>query len=214
MKLVVFITFICCFSCTKERKPTAQKENIGYKMYLKTGDIVFRESNQTKHLIFKEIHNTILNDCGVVEIDDENVWVWFVDQRVKRLPIHIWLRSGTDVYFAATRYAEHNSLIPSKFKLAMIRFKGRPEDYKYKWESKAVYNAEFVRKLYSKILNTEITTLENKYLYRNGTSKVEFKNLVTPYQLYTSPYFVEVFNSFPKQNDSVENNNEPIISNQ
>jgi len=77
-----------------------------------------------------------------------------------------------------------------------------------------VYNAEFVRKLYSKILNTEITTLENKYLYRNGTSKVEFKNLVTPYQLYTSPYFVEVFNSFPKQNDSVENNNEPIISNQ
>lgn len=192
----------------------SKKKNAGYKLYLKSGDILFRESHSPHNKLFTEITESVLNDCGVVEINDENVWVWHVDKRVNKLPIDEWLSKGATNYFVASRFSDHNALIGAKLKLALIRFKGRPQDFKYDWNTKAVYHAEFVRKLYGKIIGMEVTTLENQYLYRNGTSKVEFKNLVTPYQLYQSSFFVEVFNSFPQEKETIEENtSDSIISN-
>ena len=190
--LIILFIFLSCAP-----KNSALK-NAGYKIYLKTGDVIFRESSKMQHQIFTKISGTAINDCGIVEITDENVFVWFVSRNVKRIPIDEWLRLGKTPYFISSRLSDYNAIIGVKLKLALIRFKGIPEDFKYKWETKAVYNAEFVRKIYTKVIGTEITTLESQYIYNKGGSKKEFKNIVTPYQIYTSPFFVEAFNSFPK----------------
>ena len=210
MKFTLVIFFLYSF-CDK---PDEKVKNFGYKVYLKSGDILFRESASIQNKLFSEISESVLNDCGVVEINDENVWVWHVDKRVKRIPIDEWLLKGKSPYFVASRFADYNALISAKLKLALVRFKGRPEDFKYNWNSKAVYNAEFVRKLYTRIIGMEVTTLENQYIYRNGTSKVEFKNLVTPYQIYSSSFFTEVFNSFPQtKKETTEEGEDSIVSN-
>lgn len=206
---ILFLVFSFC-----ESNDSAIK-NAGYKIYLKTGDIIFRESPLIQHQIFTKINEAMINDCGIVEITDENVFVWFTSRNVKRVPIDQWLALGKTPYFSATRLTDYNAIIGVKLKLALVRFKGIPEDFKYKWESKAVYNAEFVRKVYTKVLNTEITTLESQYIYNKGGSKKEFKNIVTPYQIYTSSFFNEVFNSFPKtiEETKQEFEEDSIISN-
>ena len=211
MRLFLFFIIMLLISCETKK---SNKKNFGYRLYLKTGDILFRESSNLRYSIFTRINNSVINDCGVVEIDDENVYVWSMNIRLTKEPIDIWLKRGKTIYFLANRMADHNSLIHTKFKLSIIKFMGRTEDFKFKWGTKALYNAEFIRKLYSKMIGMEVTTLENQYIYNNGKSKQEFVNLVTPFQLYSSEFFVEVFSSFPVISNSDTSVSADIESNE
>jgi hypothetical protein len=193
---VIFHAFLFFFlffflSCEKE-KPSNQ---VGYRMYLKTGDIIFRQSNKAQHIILKNISNFPLNDCGIVEITSSDVFIWHIDGLLRKEEISKWLKKGANMSFIATRYLDEEAPIQQKFQFVLASFQGRVEDLKLSYESKALYNAEFVRKFYQKLTNTEITTLEKQYFYQNG-KKRSVGQILTPRQLLESPFFDEIYSSF------------------
>jgi hypothetical protein len=127
---------------------------------LRTGDLVFHTSRSQQSAAIRAATNSPLSHVGLVEVTPAGVFVVEAVQPVKRVPFAKWRARGVNGRILVLRPEQ----LPEDKREAAVReakrHLGKPYDWHFGWDDRAMYCSELARKAYSAAAGVDYGKLE------------------------------------------------------
>ncbi len=132
----------------------------GLEETLKTGDLVFHTSRSQQSAAIQAATDSPLSHVGLVEVTPAGVFVVEAVQPVKRVPFAKWRARGVNGRILVLRPEQ----LPEDKREAAVReakrHLGKPYDWHFGWDDRAMYCSELARKAYSAAAGVDYGKLE------------------------------------------------------
>jgi len=127
---------------------------------LRTGDLVFHTSRSQQSAAIQAATDSPLSHVGLVEVTPAGVFVVEAVQPVKRVPFAKWRARGVNGRLLVLRPEQ----LPEDKREAAVReakrHLGKPYDWHFGWDDRAMYCSELARKAYSAAAGVDYGKLE------------------------------------------------------
>ncbi|MFE8602736.1 YiiX/YebB-like N1pC/P60 family cysteine hydrolase [Archangium violaceum] len=176
---------------------------------LRTGDLVFHTSRSQQSAAIQAATDSPLSHVGLVEVTPGGVYVVEAVQPVKRVPFAKWKARGVGGRLLVLRPEQ----LPESQREAAVkeakRHLGKPYDWRFEWDDRAMYCSELARKAYSAAAGVDYGKMERlgtlnvkrlvPALQQRYGGKVPLElELITPASLAADERLMVVHNDFPK----------------
>jgi hypothetical protein len=127
---------------------------------LRSGDVIFHESKSSQAAAIRAATGSRYTHMGLIEVDDDGVWVIEAVQPVRRTTLATWVARGVDQHAVVKRYKDPVSEEElDKVLAAAHAFMGRPYDLPFLWSDDQVYCSELVWKAWKRGADVELGML-------------------------------------------------------
>ena len=127
---------------------------------LRTGDLVFHTSRSQQSAAIQSATDSPLSHVGLVEVTPAGVFVVEAVQPVKRVPFATWKARGVEGRILVLRPEQ----LPEEQRAAAVkeakRHLGKPYDWRFGWDDRAMYCSELARKAYTKAAGVDYGKME------------------------------------------------------
>ncbi len=149
-----------------------QSARPSYLEFIQSGDIIFQHSPIIQHRVVGWISESQINHCGIIIKEGDQFYVLEVVERVRKTPLKEWIKRGWEQRFIVARVRSFSEINRNDIDMTAKLFMGRMYDWKFDWDNKKLYNAEFVRKIYERCCG----------IYLGRIFKFHYSNLSPAYQ--------------------------------
>lgn len=131
---------------------------------LMEGDLLFQNTNNDRARLFKQTTKSKYSNVGVVFISPVNGKFMVVDalDSIHATELSRWIANSEDKHLAVMRLQHSNRILgegkTKKLRQKVKELKPIPYDPYLSWDNTALYNSEFVWKLYSRVLYIDLCT--------------------------------------------------------
>ncbi len=128
------------------------------------GDIIFQSSMSGQSAAIQIATNSKYSHCGMIFLEDGEVYVLEAVQPVKVTPLDVWITHGDDHHYVVKRLVDRGEhLNPrelSKMKNLGESWIGKNYDITFEWDDSRIYCSELVWKLYSRGAGLDLCALQ------------------------------------------------------
>lgn len=161
--LVTIIVVYIDYSKDKDRDERIAMNNKMDKAdfhHLRTGDLLFQKVNKDDSLTSDSAYNNI----GIAFVDGDNYALLETSDQVQYISIRQWVENGNNNHYVAKRLQNADSLLTSS-NIQDLRREARNNimkkyDNSNDWSDDKMYNAELIWKMYERIFNIELGSLD------------------------------------------------------
>lgn len=187
--LVTITVVYIDYSKNKEREERIAMNNKMDKAdfhHLRTGDLLFQETNKNASLISDSAYYNI----GIAFIEGDNYALLETKDQVQYVSIRQWVENGNNNNYIAKRLRNADSLFTNSsiqvFDREARNHIMKKYDNSTEWSDEEMYNAELIWKIYKRAFNVELGSLD--------TIKVDtIKRLeIRPSTIFNSKYLITV----------------------
>jgi uncharacterized protein YycO len=141
-------------------KKLATKTIFSENSSFKDGDIIFQSSQSEQCTAIQLATNSIYSHCGIIFIDEGEVFVYEAVQSVKKTKFEEWIKRGKNEYFVVKRIKNASNLLTPETMASMKKecgkHLGKNYDLTFEWSDDKIYCSELVWKIYQRSLNIEV----------------------------------------------------------
>lgn len=114
------------------------------------GDVVFQSLPRGELVdVIEGVTDSALSHCGVVMRDADGRWVVHEAMGVVReTPLYLWIVRGRGARLDVWRWREIEGRDPAALRTALLRYSGKPYDFRYAPGDDEIYCSELVFKAY------------------------------------------------------------------
>lgn len=131
---------------------------------LKNGDLIFQTSLSEQSKAIQLATSSKYSHCGLIYIEDNEVYVFEAVQPVKRTKLDKWIARGKDGKYVIKRLKNADQILTpsiiSKMKEVAENFIGKNYDTTFEWSDNKIYCSELIWKIYQRATGLEIGTLQ------------------------------------------------------
>jgi uncharacterized protein YycO len=175
---------------------------------LKSGDIIFQESESSQSKAIQIATNSPYSHCGIIYKKDNKVYVLEAVQPVNLTPLKDWINKGNKNHYVLKRHLKplNQQQVQSMGKIGQ-KMIGKPYDLWFNWSDEKIYCSELVWKIYKEGAGIKLSELEKlgdfqlhsdlvkkKLKERYGNQIPMNEPLVSPASLFHSKSLVTVNN--------------------
>jgi hypothetical protein len=180
----------------------------GLEARLRTGDVVFHTSRSRQSAAIQAATDSPLSHVGLVEVTPGGVYVVEAVQPVKRVPFAKWKARGVGGRLLVLRPGQLSEAQREAAVKEAKRHLGKPYDWRFGWDDRAMYCSELARKAYSAAAGVDygkmerlgtlnVKKLEPALQQRYGGKVPLELELITPASLAADERLTVVHTDFP-----------------
>lgn len=207
---LIGIVFLVSFSRFNRKLPqTTETEIKSIKIQVQDGDLIFQSSQSRQSQAIEIATDSKYSHCGIVFFENDVPFVYEAVQPVGKRKMTDWISSGVNQTCVIKRLkgidtVSNKALLKMK-KYATSQF-GKHYDAYFSWTDKEMYCSELVYKTYSNGLNFKLATpkmlrefnldapIVRKIMRERYGENIPYDELmISPGQLYDSPYLISVY---------------------
>lgn len=179
------------------------------KDQIRNGDIIFQTSLSQQSKAIQLATNSKYSHCGIIYIDNGNLYVFEAVQPVKTTPLDKWIARGENGHYVIKRLKNADEILTSdvliKMKQEADKLKGKNYDLTFEWSDDRIYCSELIWKIYKRATGLEIGKLErlkdfdltyevvkNKMKERYGDKIPMDEVVISPVAIYNSELLMTV----------------------
>jgi uncharacterized protein YycO len=169
----------------------------------KDGDIIFQSSQSEQCKAIQLPTNSIYSHCGIIFIEEGEVFVYEAVQPVKKTKLEEWIKRGKNEHYVVKRMKNASNILTSEILTSMKKecekHVGKKYDLTFEWNDDKIYCSELVWKIYQRSLNIEVgktqqlkdfdlshDIVKKKLKERYGTKIPLNETVISPGSIYES----------------------------
>jgi len=200
--LIIFLGVIFAHNYSSFSNEATDQDN--FLELLQKGDIIFQTSGSGQSMAIQLATHSKYSHCGILCMNNGNLFVYEAVQPVKMTPIKTWIARGDDNHFVVKRLKNASSVLTpdvfAKMKAVGEQFKGKQYDLTFEWNDDKLYCSELVWKIYKRGAGIELGELmkledfdlsspivKNKIKERYGNNIPFEEKVISPESIFASP---------------------------